>query len=444
MSWMSSELLAVQEVLHRQPLARLVQPRVGLMEGVDLLGEPTGVTDLTVASTRLGNLTAVFPHIRRPDGSNVETEALGGAALDSDPSRAWLRAVVEGAERYATMVFGEDDFIVDSAQALGARALDLERLPRCSDREYADPRCTLRPADPRAPIRWVRGYSLVSRTERFVPAVMAHLFIEPWPAERFWISITTGVAAHTDLATALASAICEGVERDAVSLTWLARLPVARIAPPAGLDSVTGSGICRHLFDVTTDVNIPTVLVVDTSAVYPRVVVGCATALAAERACVKAGREATACRMILARGVALPGMVEDFTAVAHGATYYAHGGEQLRDFEFLLATTGRTSLAEVDHRTEAPTCPEPAAELAFLVQRLRAMGMDAIAVDLTTQELREVGLWVVRVIVPELVPMSFVHRARFLGASRIYEQARRRGAGATREEDVNSGPIPMA
>ena len=56
------------------------------------------------------------------------------------------------------------------------------------------------------------------------------------------------------------------------------------------------------------------------------------------------------------------------------------------------------------------------------------------SVDLTTDELRDVGLWAVRVIIPALMPISFVHRARFLGTPRL----------GIAEDLVNPDPLPFA
>ena len=132
-------------------------------------------------------------------------------------------------KRYACMVYDEADFILASADELGDVAMDLSTIPRCSEREYADPKCPILKPDPSKPIRWVRGYSLTDMEERWVPAIMTHLYIKPGPGEYFWNQISTGTAAHTSLSSALISAICENIERDAIALTWLAQLSLPRI-----------------------------------------------------------------------------------------------------------------------------------------------------------------------------------------------------------------------
>ena len=128
------------------------------------------------------------------------------------------------------------------------------------------------------------------------------------------------------------------------------------------------------------------------------------------------------------------------TAIWQGAAYMgtpAHSGA----FRFLTEAKQECSLDQV-----ACLAAEPTAEgrLRAVVDRLAAMGAEPVAVELTTDELREVGLRVVRVVVPELMPMSTIMRARFLGHARLYEYARYLGMHGFSEEDVNPDPQPFA
>jgi ribosomal protein S12 methylthiotransferase accessory factor len=420
------------------------------VDGCTFLFQEPGVPILEIATADLDNLTLTFPHIARSGGRDVSDTIIGGAGVDFDPDIAWVKAVAEAAERYATMVFHADDFIEASGCALGDRGIDLERIPRCSAREYRDPRCPLRPPDPRATIRWVRGYSLTGRCERLVPAVMTHLYFPPRPDERFWIPISTGVAAHTDPVCAMVSALCEVIERDAIALTWLTRRPLAAIAPSCGagrplrrlLDAIEDTRVRYLFFDATTDVGVPTVFSVQLAPDQPacQLAVSCATAPDPETAMSRAIVEAATTRGALAAAGPLPRDVADFSDLVHGAAYYARG-EGRGDFDFLLRAASGTALGLP---AGLPDCATPPDALRALVARLAALGMEAVAVDLTTDELRDVGLWVVRVVVPQLVPISFVHRARFLGTRRLYETWRHAGPASPHEDHINPGPLPFA
>lgn len=450
MSWTCSGDVDLSVLRQRYPFTRLVQPQVGLIEGVTFLPQELGSPSFEVASTSLGNLTMTFPHVLDLRGSDVRNRRIGGAGADIDAEMAWVRAVVEGAERYASLVYCADDFIVASAAELGSRAIDLDTIPRCSEQECKNPRAPLLVPTKTEPIRWVRGHSLTDGAEKLVPAIMTHLYISPWSSERFWLPISTGVAAHTNLASALVAAICESIERDAIALTWLARLPLSEIQiekdTPAHLaplyERLTRSRVRQHFFNATTDLGVPTIFSVQRCPGHPScsLFVSCATALDPVVACGKAIREAAPSRNVMLKDRPIPENVEDFCEITNGADYYGRGQHD-SDFDFLLEGCNTTSL---DAMT---TCLAPGftdtQALKFLIGRLKSLGMEAIAVDLTTDELREAGIWVVRVVIPALVPISFVHRARFLGTSRIYEYASRFGIRLT-PETVNPGPMPFA
>jgi ribosomal protein S12 methylthiotransferase accessory factor len=444
-------MIDLESIRRRYGFAALVRPQVGLVDQCAFLWQELGIPNFEIATAELDHLTSLFPYITEPHGPYVRNKAIGGSGSDVDPEIAWIKAVAEAAERYATMVYTPDDFIEASATELGTLALDLQRIPRCSEREYADPKCPIRAVDPTQPIRWVRGYSLTHGQERLVPAVMTHLYVKARAAENFWIPISTGVAAHTHLAAALVTAICEVIERDAIALSWLTRLPLQRIVPPTSMPTalaefewrVRHSQTRYEFFDATTDVGVPTVFCVQLAEGHPtcEVSVSCATSVNAYKAYASAIREAVPARTALSGEITIPDQVADFFDLIHGAAYYGRGGHR-QDFAFLLHTDVTTTLEAMQARVEVGDSDAEA--LRFLVGRLRDLGMEAVAVDLTTEELRDVGLWVVRVVIPDLVPMSFVHRARYLGTPRIYAYWQQCGRGTACEDNINPGPMPFA
>jgi ribosomal protein S12 methylthiotransferase accessory factor len=431
------------------PVTRLLMPTGAILAGVTRMAGEHTAPDFQIAVSNLDNMTKIFPHIGKPDGRDVFDEPMGGAGADVNPELAWLRATMEGAERYANMAYTDDDFIVATANELGSSAIDLDRIARCSDREYADPKCPFVPPDRNAPMRWSRGYSLTLGRERFVPAVMTHLYLRPTSQERIWQEISTGVAAHTRLEAALISAICEVIERDAIAITWLARLQLPRIeftTPlPAALatnfELLKRSLVQQYFFDATTDIGIPTVYAVQileghpTSAQY----VNCATGFSAAEACAKTIREAAPARAVLKHVDGVPANVADFRSLYDGAHLLGRQAYR-REFDFLLDSPRRRNL-------EAMEIDGPADErgrLRFLLDRLHGLGFEPVVIDLTTDELRELGIWVVRAVIPGLMPMSSVQRGRFLGTPRLYEYPCRAGFGALGEHEINPTPQPFA
>lgn len=443
-------LLDVDEfaVRERYSFAQLVRPKVGLMECVLSLAQEPTAPRFEIGTTSLGNLTMLFPNISTETGKDTRNEALGGAGSDVEAEPAWIKAVVEGAERYCSMVHEESDFVVATAEELGADAMDLSLVPCLSEREYADPACPFVRPDKTVPLRWTRSYSLLDRREVLVPAVMTHLYVSPWPQELFWQSISTGVAAHTNLAKSLVAAICESIERDAIALTWLCRLPLPQIEIDEPLPEVLApiwerlrhSKIQQRFFDATSDLAVPTVYAVQLVDGHDSLsqFVGCATDFDVAAACAKTVRESATSRSVFNGSHELPEDVADFSSLYDGAV--AMGRPHAREaFRFLLDSPRRRTLSSM---VSGP--PDEVAQLRILLARLQELKMDAFAVDLTTDEVREAGLWVVRVVIPQLVPMSSVHRARYLGHPRIYQYPKDKGYGWLREDDINPDPQPFA
>ena len=433
----------------KYPVARLLQPVGGILSGLVRLGGEIGVPDFNTAYTSLNNVSKLFPYVSRADGTDASHETMGGAGADLSSEKAWIRAVMEGAERYATMAYSQDEFVTASADELGNQALDMDLIPRCSDREYSNPRCPLVRPDKTKKIRWVKGFSLTDRQELFVPAVMTHLYFRPLQQDRYWHGITTGVAAHNSFEAAALGAICEMVERDAIAITWLAKLSLPKIEfskplPSAlmpNFNQLNKSLVKQTFFDATSDFGIPTVYTVQCLDGHPNMsqYVNCATEFNAVRACAKTIREAAPARFVFNNGVKYPQNVDDFLALHDGASYLGRP-EKRHEFDFLLNSKRNIQLNDIASWKEE----SDKIKLKKVLEIFRSKNMNIVAVDLTTDELRELGIWVIRVVIPGLVPMSPVHRARFLGHPRLYSYPKSMGFGSLCEDDINPAPQPFA
>ncbi|RYY74179.1 MAG: hypothetical protein EOO52_15055 [Gammaproteobacteria bacterium] len=425
-------------------------PIGGILAGVSRLSAEHTAPDFEIAVSDLDNLTKIFPHVSRPDGTDACKEPLGGAGADIDPELAWLRAVMEGLERYSGMAFKDEDFILATANELGDLALDLDTIPRCSEREYADPQCPYMAPDKNKKIRWVQGYSLVDKCKRLVPGAMSMLYFKPWVGENIAIEISTGTAAHTSLETALVSAICEVIERDSIALSWLLKIPLPRIEfthplPPVlapNYGRLENSLVKQYFFDATTDIGIPTVYALQLLENQPILsqYVACATGFDAAACCAKTIRESAPSRSVFQDNYQVPDNVIDFRTLYDGAAFLGRA-ENRSAFEFLTNTPNRIALGDMGPKDAGNSDRE---RLNYLVKILASMDMDIVVVDMTTEELRKMGIWVVRAIIPGLMPMSSVQRARFLGHKRLHDYAKKIGIVDFNESMVNQSPQPFA
>ncbi|MGH9914875.1 MAG: YcaO-like family protein, partial [Pyrinomonadaceae bacterium] len=296
-----------------------------------------------------------------------------------------------------------------------------------------------------------QGLSLLDGRLVYLPVVMVYLYAGfVSREERIWLPITTGCAGHTSFERALLSAILEVIERDAISITWLQQLPLPRIeidnvspelAPYWKCGLRSSKELEYFFFDATTDLGISTIYGLQVSKANKRLttLVSCSTSMDPGAAVIKVMRDMAACRIAFRQPRPTPEKWEDFTDIFHGASYMARS-DQAHAFEFLLDSGRKRFLSEI---VTLQSNDEKQA-LQMVLERFRRRRMDVYAVDLSTDEALRCGVRVVRVIIPGLQPLSFHHRARYLGHSRLYEMPKQMGFPVHREDQLNRWPQPFA
>lgn len=432
-------------------MGKLVSP-YGLVSRLTWLPVTEGEPDFPVFSGSLGNpgavLSAQSEWTHDPTSGNFDG---AGGALDRETA-AHL-AAAESLERYSSCAWSSKDMIWATAEELGEDAVAPWQWPTLSSGELADSRCGLVPTDPKMPLRWVKGWSFARGRSVYVPAVQVFLKCSPESAaERHVHPVSTGCATHSDPLAAVANGLMEVVERDSISLTWLQQLRLPRIdfslddlAPEhrAFVERAASENIRTLLFDATTDLGIPVVYGVQLADhdrdLSQLVVATCDTDPG--KAIAKLYREAASLRIAL-RSMAgrnsRPENPEDILSVIGGALLNGPRDQRHR-FDFLLE--GERPVRAL---ADLPRPGEGVEELPWLLERVAGAGGEVIVVDLTTDEARQVGATVVRVMVPQLMPLSFAHRARYLAHPRLYEAPRAMGHPVHDEAGINSCPQPFA
>jgi ribosomal protein S12 methylthiotransferase accessory factor len=116
----------------------------------------------------------------------------------------------------------------------------------------------------------------------------------------------------------------------------------------------------------------------------------------------------------------------------------AHRGE----LTFLLENGRRQRLEGLPNRSTGSFRDD----LAFCLDALARAHCAVVFADLTTPDVRQFGLHVVRTLATGLQPIHFGHGAARLGGRRLYDVPARlgHGAGPRREQDLNPCPHPLA
>jgi hypothetical protein len=125
------------------------------------------------------------------------------------------------------------------------------------------------------------------------------------------------------------------------------------------------------------------------------------------------------------------------TLVDHARRYAS--GDRDGAFDFLsTADQPRTPYSRFAERTISE--PSDMESLARTAQRLERSDVSILWVDVTAPEVRELGA-TVRVVVPELIPMSPDDNVRWLGTARLL---RRAGVATAAKSAFTKHPHPFA
>lgn len=356
---------------------------------------------------------------------------------------AFSRAIGEALERHASVHAIDEDREVKIP--FGETRL-AGRFAKCASTEVCPP--MFRGENWDVPIGHVRIEVAASAETTLIPTPYVHMGCTV-PTEDLLATypISTGVAFSTVRSSALWSALCEVVERDAIMLFWLTRSHFRTILVDPKLDPlrlatrirrISDVGLDCYLVDISTDVGMPTVLAIVRGSEFPYMTVGACCHSDAVTACCKALDEAVSVRYVLRNDRwrrEIPSYTE-FSWVRrledHMILYGLWRDPPLQDF---FAEAQSVPLRNYSEEFAAAI---PRSEFGFqaFARQLRAeLGLTVLARDLVCLDTAPYG-HVVRVVVPEMMPLSQNHNAQWLETPRL---VRRMGG-----RQLNTAPHPFA
>jgi ribosomal protein S12 methylthiotransferase accessory factor len=362
---------------------------------------------------------------RTPIGSWYGGIPAGAAGTSVDAVEAYVRCLGEVAERYSAL----------SAAVQGVvRPVDpdlMSMFPRCAPDETCPPE--LKGQWPVGGVTHVETTRLSDGAHIEIPAGFVHLSYTSRTEPRLTFPISTGLAFDPSLEVALWRGICEVAERDALMMAWLHRRCVAELdVRPGGalpdpladrVQRVQRSSLEARFFDITTDFDVPTACCVLTGERFPHVTVGTACREDMAAACAKALDEAVSTRVAVSGAEDfVPASLDDFgwmDELDHHAQLYAAG--YLREgLDFLL--DGEAPLVALDEASEQDEPRRPAThdELRKIAKHLDEIGLTVLWTDVTAPELIGHG-HVVKVVIPQMIPLSQFHSARWLATPRLLD-----------------------
>lgn len=364
---------------------------------------------------------------RYPAGNWFGGYPAGAAGVSIDPDHALQSALGEAAERYSALNIDLSERAF--RQAVGDDPL-ASRYPSCAADEHCPP--SLRQLSPHDVIEYLPVHQAWDGCPASLPRALVDLAYTPATGEPLVaLAISTGLAFHTELAVALWKGLAEVIERDAMMIMWWTRssppeLDLAAALPDALRERVrrlARVGIRPRLFEITTDLRFPTAFCVLESPRHPAVTVGASTSQDLEAALCKAIDEAVGVRLTTPQPIELPSL-ERFdwvTQLDHHVSLYADP-RMRHALEFLLGPRPVRPFAALADQ-DFWTAPADIFAFAALAQRLHDRGLTVLWADVTAPEVADFGR-TIKVVVPEAVPLSQAHAARWLACPRLLAAAR--------------------
>lgn len=427
-------------------LDELINPRVGVIRRTERLSRgPFEPTPPYIAQATLAH----FDYRKAPPGDRTGT---GRGMTEADAMSA---AIGEAMERYCAGQPQQSAFVRAQYQKVLSQARSPVDFGLYSERQYESGEIPFPRWDPEQEISWVWARRLTTGEGVLVPSSLVYLDYVGNHAETYYCDGTSsGLGAGSTTEAAILSALLELVERDAYVTTWLHRLAAQEIVFD-GVDESTRQivaryarkGIVTRAFLLATEFSATVVLAVLLGpAGEPAVVSGLGCALDPCDALWRAVSEASQGHPgLVARcaetkfGAHLKRYEDVRTLEDHAAFFFDE--KRLHEFDFLL-------------RGSAPVClrgktrsenSEPA-RLRELVSDLVRRGYDPMYVELTTPDLVDFPIHVVRALVPGLQPIQFGYGHERLGCDRLYNlpQLLRLSDRRAEEHELNRCPHPLS
>jgi ribosomal protein S12 methylthiotransferase accessory factor len=428
----------------KDALPYLLDPRVGIISGIS---EHAIEVD--------------SPSFFRFNGMAANTEAFGeyknfavGGGAATSREIALAKTIGECIERYSAAIYDKTDFPLFSYEDAPFPCVHPDEFALFSDEQYKHHQFMFDKFDVCSPLRWVPAKRIGTKETIFVPASMVYVpyfFYENGDETPIIQPISTGLSCHCSYEEAAVGGICEVIERDNFMITWQAGMSRTKIRPESLsatnknlLNRFEKVGYQVYLMDISNESRIPGILAVathpDTS--FVPLVVAAAVSLNPEEAVRKALEElAHTERYAYQIKNELPRLevVEEFDNVlgqVHHVNYWMDE-KVLPHASFLYASEQYMDFNELPSFEQST----PQEDLAKITAVINQTGYNVLISDITTDDIKELGMFVIRAIIPGYHPLFMGYHKRPLGGKRLWYIPQQLGfKGITK--DTGDTPFP--
>lgn len=403
-------------------------------------------------SSRLGVVQNLYELTREPDAPDIFSyvselsdmtqfhfQRSGKVSTGIGITRFHARtaAIGEALERYAAGLYDQEEVVLATFREMigkGLPAVHPAEFGLYSEKEYQQyPHLNRFSED--TPIGWAKGVSLIDNgTEAWLPASYVFLPYKYKEGEtQISSQISTGLSCAFDRDTAIMGGICEIIEREAVMLTWLHNLPCTKLefSKDSWFSQIfeqrfARSGFEYALVQAPSDLGLYTVFALMIDKGRNVVSTGSSTKPDLQQAALKALLETVQVRELL-QSIPKERKPPQFHLEEYQSVPPADDLYQFFHPEKTLYADGS----------------EPTVSLEQLLNNCRKAELDVYAADLTTPDLTDSGLHVVRAVMPQTVRLYREFELPYLGGDRLFQAPEKMGFMALSEKELNLKPHPF-
>jgi ribosomal protein S12 methylthiotransferase accessory factor len=416
-----------------------------------LVGRRSGIVREVVEVPRLAPDEPPLFHVGgrlanpQPELGDREGLSLGGSG--STLAQALIAAICEGVERYCGGSFDRGALRLARTDELSGEVVAPRRFAAFSESQYSTPGFPYPRPSPEARWRWCAGVDLESGEEVRAPAAAVHMPYVPTGDEPLLCpSTSTGLCCGDSFEAAALGALCEVIERDALALTWLGqatppsipREGLERLCPLARRDDI-------RAYELTSDLGVPVFMIVGRGLTSEGRLLYTGSACHPDRdlALGKALREAMQGRVYVRYLTRLPAPTEPTSPAdfSQHAQFYTRRPDLIAQAFAFLDAPGNESNAP-----PSAFSLQPSASLRELCRHLSERGVRPRIFDLSHPWCRDLGLSVVRAVMPELLGLQGHHGLPMQGHPRLARVAEALPLARIRcqRDEISPWPHPFA
>ena len=429
-------------------LLELVSDRVGLIKSLSRVTRGAEEPNPPVI------YQSILSHFDFRNADKFERIASGKGRTTDD---AIAGAIGEAVERYCAAHVDSQRTRIAAFEAVADSAVAPPEFVLYSASQYAQKNFRYHRWEPKDEVTWIPALDVPGDRPVHVPASLVFLAANPSRAEdALCPSTSNGLAAGPDLESAVLGGLSELIERDGFLIFWMNRLPAPEVefsANPPLAASIRSHysrfGVGVRVFNVSTDLPMYVMMAValDPSGLGPAALVGLGChvnpALALEKSLMEVCQIRPGEIQRHRReqpGNRLKRYADVRTLNDHSA--FLGVGERLCELDFLLKNGQRQRLDQLPNLDLG----NPRANLEACARVLAGLGYRVLYSELTTPDVADYGLHVVRVLATGLQPMHFGFGEERLGGQRLFTVPQRLGyaSGPRTEADLNPCPHPLA